>query len=644
MNRGRHPASCLLVLLALFFTVFTAPAAAQDFGATETVPIVDTGTSRSAYPQLSEESVKQQASGIPGVASVLDRHLELERHVSFDSSRDVWTVFWTLTGNFRQLITVEIDDADGTTLYTHIESEAYLDVIPSLSEQDAIDLARAQPRIEAQIAGQEVSPGASYGTDMVWTVAFRENGNEVAQVLVDDDTGLVNEVMIGPQVLWQMARGYEGAFGRIINEPYIWLPLCVLFLLPFVNWRRPFRWLHLDLLVLLSFTVSHYYFNQGEIFTSVPLAYPPLVYLFVRLAAMGLIRTRRQSATVMPHLNFRPRLMLAGLVIIVIFRLVINIADSNVVDVGYSGVIGAHRIQEGETPYGHMSADDANGDTYGPVNYLVYVPFEKALPWSGVWDDLPAAHAAAIFFDFVALAGMFVAGRKLMPGRRDEGNRLGLALAYGWAAFPYTTFVLNCNVNDAIVAAFLIWGLVFIRTAPLSALLLGLATQIKFFPALLALLWSSFPVAVSGWLRRLLFGAGFVVAMLITLPVIFMGDGTFGTFWDRSIVWQLGRESPFSIWGQHLDALAGAQRVGHYLLAAMAALVYFLPLRKTMAGVAATSAALVIGFQLLQTHWFYLYIPWFFPLAFIAFLVKRPVLNAKENSSDHYGASLQTSV
>ena len=45
----------------------------------------------------------------------------------------------------------------------------------------------------------------------------------------------------------------RGRFGRKLNAPWVWLPLCVLFLAPFVDRRRPFRLLHLDLLVLLAF-------------------------------------------------------------------------------------------------------------------------------------------------------------------------------------------------------------------------------------------------------------------------------------------------------------------------------------------------------------------------------------------------------
>ncbi len=111
-----------------------------------------------------------------------------------------------------------------------------------------------------------------------------------------------------------------------------------------------------------------------------------------------------------------------------------------------------------------------------------------------------------------------------------------------------------------------------------------------------------------------------MLAAAATVPVILLGNGSFGTFWDRSIVWQLGRDSPFSIWGQHTDTLAGVQHVGQYVLVALALAAYLWPPRKTYAQAAAASAALIVGFEILLTHWFYLYIPWFFPLAFIAFL------------------------
>ncbi len=39
---------------------------------------------------------------------------------------------------------------------------------------------------------------------------------------------------------------------------------------------------------------------------------------------------------------------------------------------------------------------------------------------------------------------------------------------------------------------------------------------------------------------------------------------------------------------------------------------------------AALTGALLIGFQLTLTHWFYLYIPWFFPFVALAVLAPLP--------------------
>ena len=60
--------------------------------------------------------------------------------------------------------------------------------------------------------------------------------------------------------------------------------LCAIFLLGLLDWRRPWRLVHLDLVVLLAFGVSHVFFNRGEIGLSVPLVYPVLLYLLARLA------------------------------------------------------------------------------------------------------------------------------------------------------------------------------------------------------------------------------------------------------------------------------------------------------------------------------------------------------------------------
>ena len=63
------------------------------------------------------------------------------------------------------------------------------------------------------------------------------------------------------------------------------------------------------------------------------------------------------------------------------------------------------------------------GDVYGPFNYLAYVPFEAIFPWNGHWGDVPAAHAAAIAFDLLTALGLVALGRRLRAGARRAGAR-----------------------------------------------------------------------------------------------------------------------------------------------------------------------------------------------------------------------------
>src|SRR5205807_9359499 len=102
---------------------------------------------------------------------------------------------------------------------------------------------------------------------------------ELAQVYVSDATGRVTEAWTGFQVAWTMARGYAGAFGRRVNAWYVWIPMCLLFVAPFLPWRRKPSLLHLDLLMLLGFSISLALFNHAQIGLSVPLVYPFLLYL-----------------------------------------------------------------------------------------------------------------------------------------------------------------------------------------------------------------------------------------------------------------------------------------------------------------------------------------------------------------------------
>jgi hypothetical protein len=407
-------------------------------------------------------------------------------------------------------------------------------------------------------------------------------------------------------VAWRMARGYPGAFGRKLNAPWVWIPLCLLFVLPFVDFRRPLRLLHLDLLVLLAFGASHVFFNRGEIGVSVPLVYPVLLYLLARVVVAG-FHPRERAGPLVPHV---PLVWLAvALVFLVAFRVALNAVDSNVIDVGYAGVIGADRIVDGDELYGDgFSEGVERGDTYGPVNYLLYVPFEQALGWSGRWDDLPAAHAAAIAFDLVAIGGLLLLGRTLRRGR--EGRTLGLALAWAWAAYPYTAFVLETNSNDALVALACIGALLAFagRSAAAGGVALGLGAAAKFAPMALAPLFA----------RRAPVVFGIALAATLAIAVLpFVPDGGLRELYDRTIGYQAGRGSPFSVWGQ-VDGLDWLQTVMKVAAVGFALLVAVVPRRVDERQVAALGAAVLIALQLAVTHWFYLYVVWFTPFVLVA--------------------------
>jgi hypothetical protein len=483
--------------------------------------------------------------------------------------------------------------------------------------KQVIAIADLQPKIQAERRKRGKLNGYAYVKRPArWQVSYFQGNKERGQVLIDDATGAVVEAWTGPQVAWKMARGYPGAFGGKVSAAYIWVPLCVLFVLPFVSLRRWRRLIHLDLLVLLAFGASHFFFNRGEISTSVPLAYPVLLYLMVRLLWIGFHRPQAPRG----RLTWAKASWLAlALVFLVGFRLALNVADSNVIDVGYAGVIGADRIQHGKPLFnGRFPKDNEHGDTYGAADYLVYVPFEAVLPWSGRWDDLPAAHAAAVFFDLVTLLGLLTLGRRLRAG--PGGRTLGVALAYAWAAYPYTLYALESNSNDTLVAAVLVWSLVALRSPPVKGLLVGLGAAAKFVPLALGPLFAT-AGSRHRWRGALVF-SGVVVLVFAASFLPFVPHGGLHALWDRTVGYQLGRDSPFSIWGQHagLGPLWTAVKIATALLAVVVA---FVPRRKTPVQVAALGAAVLVGLQIAAAHWFYLYVVWFAPFAFVAFMTRH---------------------
>jgi hypothetical protein len=480
-----------------------------------------------------------------------------------------------------------------------------------------------------------------------WTVdVFSGAAGEVATGTVDDATGSVLEAWTGPQVAWKMARGTPGAFGGTkINSPSVWLAFCAVFLLGLADWRRIFSLRNLDLLMLLSFTISLWFFNHGNVFAAMPLAYPGLAWVLARTFWIGW-RDRATRGTVV----WPAWLLIAATVFLAGFRIGLNWRDSNVIDVGYSGIIGADRIWHGQSPYGNFPVEDdrpkcgladasgevrdrvqtngrcetadAEGDTYGPVAYEAYLPGYWIFGWSGKWDRLPAVHLTSILWDLVALIGL------AMVGLRFGGPRLGATLAFAWAAWPFTQYVSNSNSNDAIEPALFVWAFYFASSQKARGVFTALATWTKFAPLLALPLWSGYPEARR--LRpRLTFAVAFVVATLAAFFVLFLEPSPWHaavTFYHRTFSYQLGRDSPFSLWdwrqyhAHGLPDLHRVQQVLQVLLVVGAVALGWWPRRRSWLQLAAFTSVLIVGFEIVLTHWFYLYLPWFFPFVAIALL------------------------
>ena len=277
-------------------------------------------------------------------------------------------------------------------------------------------------------------------------------------------------------------------------------------------------------------------------------------------------------------------------------------------------------IRERIQTNGRCESSNDRGDTYGPVSYLSYVPGYLAFGWSGKWDSLPAAHATSILFDLLAMLGL------ALVGWRFGGAWLAAALPFAWAAYPFTQYVSNANTNDAIMPALLIWGFWLASSAWARGASVALAGWTKFGALLCAPLWLSYPDGWT-WPRARRYAIGFGVATLAAFAILLLEPDPLHAarvFAERTFGFQLDRESPFSLWDWRQYHAAGipdlklVQQALELVVVALAVGVAFVPRRKGPLELAALTAAVLLGFELVLTHWFYLYIPWFFPFVAIA--------------------------
>ena len=524
---------------------------------------------------------------------------------------------------------------------------------PRLTEERAVAILLDEDGVRAWVARYPreslVTEGEYDDEYRDWTVkAWSGDAGQIVLGRVDDLTGLVEDAWTGPQVAWPMARGDEGAFGgKRLNSLPVWLGFCAVFVLGLADLRRLRSVRNLDLLVLVSLSVSLWFFNDGRIFTSVPLVYPVLLYLLGRTLWIGL-RGRPPAAS-------RPVwpvwLLVAATIFLAGFRIGLDFGDSNVIDVGYSGVIGAHRIANGQAPYGHFPLEEGRGVRARRPQRPRRAAHPGERPLRGAErarrhvrpGDVSGVPARLCDLRLAGEGGRACTPRTsrrssstspailglVLVGLRYGDRRLAATLAFAWAAYPFTQYVASSSSNDAIQPALLIFGF-WLASSPWGrGSFAALASWTKFAPLVVAPLWATYPerrAPAHGVLRRGLRAgdAGGVLGAAARARSARRGGNRAGT---ATIAHQFGRESPFSLWDWRqyhagLPDLHLVQWALQVLLVVGAVALAFVPRRKSPLQLAALTAALLIGFEIVLTHWFYLYVAWFFP--FVAFAHPRP--------------------
>src|SRR5206468_11797993 len=108
----------------------------------------------------------------------------------------------------------------------------------------------------------------------------------------------------------------------------------------------------------------------------------------------------------------------------------------------------------------------------------------------------------------------------------------------------------SSNTNDAIMPALLVWGFVFVTSPVARGFFVALSGWTKFASLLVLPLWTGYPEARRPRAATLVL-LGFLVGTVVAFSVLVLEPSPLHAarvFFDRTLRWQVGRDSPFSIW------------------------------------------------------------------------------------------------
>ena len=194
------------------------------------------------------------------------------------------------------------------------------------------------------------------------------------------------------------------------------------------RWRAA----NLDLLVLLGFGVSHFFFNRAEIGVSVPLAVPgaPLPLRRARSGSACAVAARASGRSGRrPGCSSRPSSWSgSGSGSTSPTR-----GRSTSATPAWSAPTASPTANRSTTtsPTTSPRATPTARSTTSPTS-----PSRRSGPGRGSWDDLPAAHGAAVFFDLATFALLVLLGLPHPPRPRRQQARRDPRLRLG--RLPYT--------------------------------------------------------------------------------------------------------------------------------------------------------------------------------------------------------------
>jgi len=525
-------------------------------------------------------------------ARLHERYPDISRQISFSSQYGCWIVEFLLHGRRIAFCTVVADG--GRVLEFSVEKE---NVEPDKKlQQREREKERKQPVEEDKVDLEALERKE------------RERGGR------------------GLSFLRRLNPHFEGA-------ALFWMALLVTALAA-ADFKRPFSLRNLDVLSLVAIApfLIGLWDDQRLSFTA---TYSITSYLFGRMI-FEVFRKRYPGRAA----NMSSGAFVFLLVLAFTYHLLF-IRSHGVDDAGVWSTFGAqHVIRHGTLPYGHFS--ESHGDSYGPVLYLIQIPFVAAIPptYSRDGETFPlrpnafdegvpyenmhftAAKVSAMLFDALALLGLILIGWRM-------GNvSVGLAAAVVYAFSPYVIGMGTGGlswISHVFPTAVTIFALFWIRRPIVSGLLLAAGAWSLYYPAFLLPLWMGFHWGRWRQMAWFVGTVGFFSLLMVGLLIWPMDAGAerlgaipkIRLFLNSSVSYQ-SWPSRFGFWAQYpaLQFLEPAVRMAYvgFCLA-----VFVLPRRKRVCDLVALSAAVIIGTQLWRPHAGGLYITWYMPFLILAY-------------------------